>query len=83
MRPKPAKNMERYQALLTHWFREEPALEYERLTGEEAEQALQALMTATVDIGLQHLQMGQETMAKISERIESFVTGSTGTSTIH
>ena len=48
--------MERYQALLTHWFRKEPALDYERLTREEAEQALQALMTATVDIGLQHPQ---------------------------
>jgi len=50
MRPKTPKDMERYQALLMHWFREEPALDYEQLTGEEAEQALQALMTATVDI---------------------------------
>ena len=56
MRPKTPKNMERYQALLMHWFRKEPDLDYERLTGEEAEQALQALMTATVDIGLQHPQ---------------------------
>ena len=56
MRPKPPKNMERYQALLMQWFREEPTLEYEALSGEEADQALQALMTATADIGLQHPQ---------------------------
>ena len=60
MRPKTLKDMERYQALLTHWFRKEPALEYERLTGDEPEQALQALMTATVDIGLQHPQRGRK-----------------------
>ena len=41
------------------WFRDEPALDYEQLTGEEAEQALQALMTATVDIGLQHPRWGR------------------------
>ena len=52
--------MKRYQALLMHWFREEPALEYERHTGKEAEQALQALMTATVDIGPQHPQWGRK-----------------------
>ena len=59
MRLKTSKDMERYQALLTHWFHE-PALEYERLTEEEAEQALQALMTATVDIGLQHPRWGRK-----------------------
>ena len=52
--------MERYQALLTHWFREEPTLEYEWLTGEEAGQAQQALMKAMVDIGLQHTQWGRK-----------------------
>ena len=56
MRLKTPKDMERYEALLMHWFREEPLLKYEALSGEEAEQALQALMTATVDIGLQHPQ---------------------------
>ena len=40
MRPKtPKDDMERYQALLMQWFRDEPALDYEQLTGEEAEQA--------------------------------------------
>ena len=60
MRPKTPKNMERYQALLMHWFHEEPALDYERLTGEEAEKALQDLMTATIDVGLQHPQWGRK-----------------------
>ena len=60
MRPKTPKDMERYQALLMHWFREEPASDYEQLTGEEAEQALQALMTATVDVSLQHPQCGRK-----------------------
>ena len=60
MRPKTAKDMERYQALLMHWFIEEPTLEYEALSGEEAEQTLQALMTATVDIGLQHPQWSRK-----------------------
>ena len=60
MRTKTPKDKERYQALLMHWFREEPALDYDRLTGEEAEQALQALMTTTVDIGLQHPQWGRK-----------------------
>ena len=56
MRPKTPKDMRRYQALVTHWFREEPTLKYETLSGDEAEQALQALITATVDIGLQRPQ---------------------------
>ena len=60
MRPKTPKNMERYQALLMHLFREESTLEYEALSGEEAEHALQALMLATVDIGLQHPQWGRK-----------------------
>ena len=68
--------MERYQALLMHWFREEPALYYERLTGEEAEQALQALMTATVDIGLQHPNGA-------GNYGEPIITGAAGTPTIH
>ena len=54
MRTKTPKDKERYQALLMHWFREEPALDYELLTGEEAEKALQDLMTATIDVGLHH-----------------------------
>jgi hypothetical protein len=49
-----------YQELLMHWFREEPTYEYEALSGEEAEQALQALMTDTVDIGLQYSQCGKK-----------------------
>ena len=83
MRPKTPKDVERYQALLMHWFREEPALDYEQLTGDEAEQALQALMTATVDIGLQHPPMGQEAMANLSRWMESYTTGAAGTPTIH
>jgi hypothetical protein len=75
---KTPKDMERYQALLMHWFREELTLGYKTLSGEKAEQALQALMTATVDITLQH-----PLMENISGRMEPHPTGSTGTSTIH
>ena len=60
MHPKTPMNMERYQALLTQWFREEPTLDYEALSGKEAEQALQALMTATVDVGLQRPQWARK-----------------------
>jgi hypothetical protein len=60
MRLKTSKDMEKYQALLMHWFCKESALDYEQLTKEEAEQALQALMTDTVDIGLQHPQWGRK-----------------------
>ena len=51
-RPKSQKDLDRYQALLLQWFREEPALDYDNLTGEEAETALQELIQATIDIGL-------------------------------
>ena len=60
MRPKMSNNMKRYQALLTHWFREEPTLEFEKLSGGKAKQALQALMTATVDIGLKYPQWNRK-----------------------
>ena len=43
----------RSPSLLLQWFREEPALDYVNLTGDEAETALQKLMHATIDIGLQ------------------------------
>ena len=49
--PRSLKNLERYQALLTSWFREEPTLDYDNLTNEEAEAALQALMEATIEVG--------------------------------
>jgi hypothetical protein len=73
--------LERYQALLSQWFREEPALEYDSLTGEEAEHALQALMNATIEIGLQHL--GKEIMEDVSRWMESQFTGITGTPAVH
>jgi hypothetical protein len=60
MGPKMSKNMERYQAILMHWFREKPTLEYEALLGEEAEQVLQAIITSTVDIGLHRPQWGRK-----------------------
>ena len=53
-RPRSPKNLERYQALLTSWFREELTLDFYNLTNEEAEAALQALMEATIEVGLQH-----------------------------
>jgi hypothetical protein len=40
-RPKSQKNLDRYQALLLQWFCEEPAIDYDNLTGDEAETALQ------------------------------------------
>ena len=36
------------------WFRKEPTLDYDNLTNEEAEAALQAIMEATKEVGLQH-----------------------------
>ena len=59
-RPRTPKDLERYQSLLSQWFREEPTLEYDSLTGMEAEQALQDLMNATIEIGLQHPQWGRK-----------------------
>ena len=35
MRPKTPKDMERYQALLMHWFREEPAWTMNDLLGKK------------------------------------------------
>ena len=52
-RPNLQKYLDRYQALLLQWFREEPALNYENLNGDEAETALQELMHTTIAIGLQ------------------------------
>jgi len=42
------------------WFREEPTLDYDNLTNEEAETALQALMEATIEVGLQHPTWGRK-----------------------
>ena len=42
------------------WFREEPLLDYDSLTNEEAEAALQALMGATMEVGLQHPTWGRK-----------------------
>ena len=58
-RPKSQKDLDRYQALLLQWFREEPALDYENLSGDEAETALQELMHPTIDIGLQRPTWGR------------------------
>jgi hypothetical protein len=58
--PKSQKDLDRYQALLLQWFREEPALDYDNLTGDEAETALQELMHATIDIGLQRPTWGRK-----------------------
>jgi hypothetical protein len=52
-RPKSQKDLDRYQALILQWFRKEPALDYDNLTGDKAETALQELMQTTIDIGLQ------------------------------
>ena len=59
-RPKSQKDLDRYRALLLQWFREEPALDYDNLTGEEAETALQELMQATIDIGLKRPTWGRK-----------------------
>ena len=53
-RPRSPQDIERYQALLMGWFREEPLLDYDNLTNDEAEAALQALMGATMEVGLHH-----------------------------
>jgi hypothetical protein len=36
------------------WFMEEPTLDYDNLTNEEAEAALQVLLEATIEVRLQH-----------------------------
>ena len=59
-RPRLPKNLERYQALLMGWLREEPLLDYDNLTNEEAEAALQALMGATIEVELQHPTWGRK-----------------------
>jgi hypothetical protein len=59
-RPRTPKDLDRYQALLSQWFREEPTLEYDSLAGEEAEQTLQDLMDATIEIGLQQPHLGRK-----------------------
>ena len=55
------------------WFREEPTLDYDSLTNEEAEAALQALMEATIEVGLQH----------VPRRMEPNPPGAAGPPTIH
>ena len=42
------------------WFREEPLLDYDSLTNDEAEAALQALMGATMEVGLHHPTWGRK-----------------------
>ena len=67
-RPRSSKDLERYQALLMGWFREEPTLDYDNLTNEEAEAALQALMEATVEVGLQHPTWGRKLWRMYQDR---------------
>ena len=54
------KDLVRYNDLLSQWFIEEPALDYDNILAAEAETALTELMEATVTIELQRPNWGRK-----------------------